>query len=102
MKVEGNRLICPKPWTKDPHSGNNYESYHYEGYIGKDNIYILESYYEIYSNGKKEHRRNSVHYFFKSDSEIYMVADVYIDENLLVFASTKLIENPSSAKFIKD
>jgi hypothetical protein len=102
MKVEKNRLICPEPWTKDPHTGNEYECYQYDGYIGKDHIYILESYYEIFSNGKKQHRRNSVHYYFRNDSEIYMIADVYVDEKLLVFASTRLIENSSSVSSIKD
>jgi len=91
MKVKGNRLVYLGEIDKDENTNNKIENHVFEGFITNNHIYILEEYDEIFSNGKVEHQRNSLHYYFISEEEIIMLADVCVNNKLLVFANTKLV-----------
>ena len=91
MKVEANRLIYLGEMDKDQNTNNKIENHVFNGFITNNHIYILEEYDEIFSNGEVEHYRNSLHYYFISEEEIIMLADVCVNNKLLVFANTKLV-----------
>lgn len=91
MKIEGNRLINPELWTEDPHNKNKIENYQFQGYIGENNIHILETYDEVTTEGETSTRRNSIHYFIQNETKVFMTADVYVNSDLFVFSSTHLI-----------
>ncbi len=90
VRVEGNNLINLLEIDEDPNTKNKIKNHRFEGYIVKNHIFIYETYEEIFPNGKKDFRRNSVHYFFIKENELIMLADVYLNDKLLVFANTKL------------
>ena len=90
MRVEGNRVVNAEPMTEDPNTKNKIQNHLLEGYIGDNHIYILESYDEILPEGKVEHRRNDVHYYFFNNTEMVILADVFVNGKLLVFANTRL------------
>jgi len=92
VKVEGNNLVNLMKIEEDPNTKNKIENHRFEGYITNKHIFIYETYEECFPDGKNEYRRNSVHYYFLSEKEMIMLADVYIDDNLLVIGNTKLVK----------
>lgn len=90
MRVEGNMVVNAEPMTEDPSTKNKIRNHLLEGYIGDDHIYILESYDEILPEGEVEHRRNDMHYYFFNNTEMVILADVFVNGKLLVFANTRL------------
>jgi hypothetical protein len=90
LKVEGNRLNWVGSTTEDKTTGNTYENYVWDGYIGRNHIYVLNSYEEIYPDGRREKRRYDLHYIFLSQESVIMLADIFVDDRLLVFANTTL------------
>jgi hypothetical protein len=91
MKKEGDKLKWTGSITVDENTGNPIENHVFEGYIGWNQIYIGETYEEIYPDGRKEKRKNNIHYVILSDKKLLMLADVHVDGNLLVFANTVLL-----------
>ena len=93
MQIKNNRLL----WVGDPrideNTGNKIENHIFKGYILDNQIYILEQYSEVFPDGHKENRRNTVHYYLINKNEILQMADVYVNDSLLVFASTLLKTN---------
>ena len=94
MKVEGDRLINLDVMTEDPNTGNQIRNHKFDGYITDHHVYVLETYEEILPDGKVDHRRSDVHYYFIGETELVMLADVYVNDSLLVFASTILEGTP--------
>ena len=92
VKVEGNNLVNLMAIEEDPNTKNKIENHRFEGYVTNKHIFIYETYEECYPDGKREFRRNSVHYYFKSKKEMIILADVYLDDKLLVIGNTKLIK----------
>ena len=92
VKVDGNNLVNLMKIEEDPNTKNKIENHRFEGYITDKHIFIYETYEECYQDGKREFRRNSVHYYFLSEREMIMLADVYLDDKLLVIGNTKLIK----------
>jgi len=90
VKVEGNELINLLDMDVDPNTKTKIENHKFEGYLADNHIYIHESYDDVFTNGKRDHRENTVHYYFVSKKKIIMLADVYVNEKLLVFANTVL------------
>jgi len=90
MKVEGNRLKWEGEITKDENTGNPIENHNFDGYIGWNQIYCLETYEEVFPDGRREKRRNNIHYIILSDGKLLYLADVHLDGKLLVFANTVL------------
>ncbi len=90
MKLAGNRLLNLDLMTEDPNTKNRIENHEFEGYVIDDHIFILEAYDEVFNDERVEKRRNHVHYFFPTEMEIVMLADIYVNNELLVFAGTKL------------
>ena len=89
-KVEGNNLVNLMAIDEDPNTKNKIENHRFEGYVTNKHIFIYETYEECYPDGKREFRRNSVHYYFMSEKEMIILADVYLDDKLLVIGNTKL------------
>jgi len=90
FRVEGNKIINLLEMTIDSNTNNVIKNHLFQGFIGEDHIHVLESYDDIFSDGKIDHRRNSIHYYFVSPTEIYMISDVYVNDELLVFVNTIL------------
>ncbi len=90
MRVEGNRLMNVEPMTEDPNTKNRIQNHLLEGFVGDKHIYILESYDEVFPDGHIEHRRNALHHYFLSRSEIILLSDVFVDDKLLVFANVRM------------
>lgn len=90
VRVEGNNLINMLEIEEDPNTTNKIENHRFEGYVTKKHIFIYETYEECFPDGKKDSRRNSVHYLFIKENELIMLADAYLNDKLLVFANTKL------------
>jgi hypothetical protein len=89
MRLEGNRLVNAEPMTEDTNTKNKIQNHLFEGYIGSNQIYVLEAYDEILPEGKVEHRRNDMHYYSFNDTEMVILADVFVNEELLVSANTR-------------
>ncbi|MBN1452909.1 MAG: hypothetical protein JW963_17960 [Anaerolineales bacterium] len=90
MRLNGNRLHNLEIMTEDLNTKNQIKNHAFEGYVINDHIFILETYDEIFDGGKVEKRRNHLHYFFPSEKEIVMLGDIYVNNELLVFAGTTL------------
>jgi len=90
MKKKGHLLRWAGETSTDENTGNVIENHVFEGYIGWNQIYIYEAYDEIYPDGRREKRRNNLHYIILSDKKLLMLADVHVDGRLLVFANTVL------------
>ena len=91
MRKEGDTLKWAGSTAVDENTGNPIENHVFEGYIGWNQIYIYETYEEIYPDGRREKRNNSVHYVILSDKKLVMLADVHVNGRLLVFANTILL-----------
>jgi hypothetical protein len=91
MKKEGAMLEWAGSIAADENTGNPIANHVFEGYIGWNHIYIGETYEEIYPDGRREKRKNNVHYVILSDKKLLMMADVRVDGRLLVFANTVLL-----------
>ncbi len=90
MIVKGDTIFSIDESGVDENTGNEIRDYNYWGRILDNHIYIHESYMEIFLNGKTEKRSNSVHYYLLSNNEVIQIAEVWVNEALLVFASTRL------------
>lgn len=90
MRIEGNKLLWDGEMEEDPNTGAKIGNHSFEGFVTDDQIYILETYDEVLPAGDVERRRNTTHYYFLSESEAVMTANVYVNDELLVFACTKL------------
>jgi hypothetical protein len=90
LKAEGNRLIWVGPVSEDDNTGNPIENHRFEGYIGSNHIYIVEEYVEVYPDNRREKRKNNVHYVILSPEKIIWLADIHVNDQLLVFANTLL------------
>lgn len=73
MRLEGNRLVNAEPMTEDPNTKNKIQNHLFEGYIGSNQIYVLEAYDEILPEGKVEHRRNDMQYYSFNDTEMVIL-----------------------------
>ncbi|MGC9472247.1 MAG: hypothetical protein ACP5D1_11955 [Bacteroidales bacterium] len=91
MIVKGDSIFSADESGVDKNTGNEIIDYNYSGRILDNHIYIHESYKEILPNGKVEQRSVSVHYYLISKNEIIQLAEVWVDNSLLVFAGTRLI-----------
>jgi hypothetical protein len=90
MIVKGDSIISADESGVDENTGNEIIDYNYSGRILDNHIYIHESYKEILPNGEIEQRSSSVHYYLISKNEIIQLAEVWVDNSLLVFAGTQL------------
>lgn len=90
MKILGNKLEYVGETSVDENTGNRIENHVFKGYILEKHLYIHEEYTEVFSEGKRENRKNTVHYLLLSDNEILQAADVYVNDGLMVFAYTIL------------
>ncbi len=90
MIVKGDTIFSIDESGVDENTGNEIIDYNYWGRILDNHIYIHESYKEIFPNGKTEKRSNSVHYYLLSNNEVIQLAEVWVNEALLVFAGTRL------------
>jgi len=90
MKVEGNRLTWVGSITKDENTGNPIESHSFNGYIGWNQIYCVETYEEVFPDGRRERRKNNIHYIVLDNGRLLWLADIHLDGKLLVFANTVL------------
>ena len=77
--------------TVDSNTGNKIKNHHLQGFITENHIHLLVTYEEVLPEGKIDHRRNSLHYYFTSQKESYLLVDVYLNSELLVFANTNLL-----------
>jgi hypothetical protein len=91
MIVKGNTITSIDESGIDENTGNEITDYNYLGRVLDNHIYIHESYKEIHPDGEIEQRSNSVHYYLMSENEIIQLAEVWVDDVLLVFAGTRLI-----------
>jgi hypothetical protein len=91
MKVEGNRLEWIGSMTMDENTGNPIENHVFDGYVGWNQIYAVETYEEIFPDGRREKRRNNLHYIILSQNKVLWLADVHLNGKLLVFANTLLV-----------
>ena len=90
MKIEGNRLKWEGSITEDENTGNPIENHCFDGYIGWNQIYCIETYEEIFPDGRREKRQNNSHYVILDDRKLLWLADVRVNGKLLVFANTVL------------
>jgi hypothetical protein len=90
MKLDGNRFVTLGVMTEDPNTKNRIENHECEGYVIDDHIFILETYDELFDDGNVERRRNHIHYFLLSETEIVMLGDMYVNDELLVIAGTTI------------
>ena len=90
MRSSGSKLSNLEPMTKDPNTGNAIQNHVLEGFVADNHIYIFESYDEILTDGKTEHRRNSLHYYFLDENKMVMISDVFVNNELLVFVNAQL------------
>ncbi|NJE25694.1 hypothetical protein E3E22_03465 [Thermococcus sp. MV5] len=90
MRIEGNKLLWDGETEEDLNTGAKIRNHSFEGFVTDDQIYIFETYDEVLPNGVVERRRNTTHYYFLSETEAIMTANVYVNDELLVFASAKL------------
>lgn len=90
LKVEGNRLTWVGSITKDENTGNPIENHSFNGYIGWNQVYCVERYEEIFPDGRREKRKNNIHYIVLDDGKLLWLADIHLDGKLLVFANTVL------------
>ena len=94
MKVEGNRLKWVGSVSEDENTENLIENHVFEGYVGWNHIYSVETYDEVFPDNRREKRKNNMHYVFLSERKFIWLADVHVDGKLLVFANTTLeLEN---------
>jgi hypothetical protein len=91
MKVEGKRLKWEGSITEDENTGNPIENHSFNGHIGWNQIYCVETYEELFPDGRREKRQNNVHYVVLDDGRMIWLADVRVDGKLLVFANTVLV-----------
>ena len=90
MRLEGQKLTNLEPMTEDPNTKSKIQNHLLEGFVGDSHAFVLESYDDISPDGKIEHRRNSVHYYFVNEKELVILSDVFVDDKLLVFANARL------------
>jgi len=90
MIIKGDTIISTDESGVDENTGNEIIDYNYFGRILDNHIYIQETYKEILSNGEIEQRSSSVHYYFLNENEIIQLAEVWVNNDLLVFAGTRL------------
>ncbi len=90
MIVKGDTIFSTDGSGVDENTGNEIIDYNYLGRVLDNHIYIHESYKEILPNGEIEQRSNSVHYYLMSENEIIQLAEVWVDNFLLVFTGTQL------------
>ncbi len=90
MIVKGNTIFSTDESGVDENTGNEIIDYSYFGRVLDNHIYIHESYKEILPDGEIEQRSSSIHYYLKSENEIIQLAEVWVDNVLLVFAGTRL------------
>lgn len=90
MMIQGDTILSIDESGIDENTGNEIIDYTYLGRILDNHIYIHESYKEIHPDGKIEQRTSSVHYYLLSENEILQLAEVWVDNVLLVFAGTRL------------
>ena len=90
MIIRGDTIISTDESGIDKNTGNEITDYNYFGRILDNHIYIHESYKEILCNGEIEQRSSSVHYYLLSQNEIIQLAEVWVNNDLLVFAGTRL------------
>lgn len=90
MLLEGQKLTNLESMTEDPNTKSKIRNHLLEGFVGDSHAFMLESYDDISPDGKIEHRRNSVHYYFVNKKELAILSDVFVDDKLLVFANARL------------
>ncbi|NIQ07162.1 MAG: hypothetical protein GWO20_15970 [Candidatus Korarchaeota archaeon] len=90
VKVEGDKLRNMLEITEDPNTGNTIDHHTLNGFILDKHLLIVETYDEVFPDGRVDARRNTNHYYFLSEDEMYMLSDVHVNEKLLVFANAKL------------
>lgn len=90
MKVDGNRLKWEGSITEDENTGNPIENHNFDGYIGWNQVFCVETYEEIFPDGRREKRQNNIHYVVLDDGRLLWLAEVRVDGKLLVFANTVL------------
>ncbi|NJE02358.1 hypothetical protein [Thermococcus sp. JdF3] len=90
MRIDGNRLLWVGEAVEDPNTAEEIRNHSFEGIVTDDQIYITELYEVVGKDGTIERRRNTTHYYFLSEDEAVMTGSVYVNDKLLVFASTLL------------
>lgn len=90
MKINGKNVEWVGEETVDKNTKNRVEDHVFQGFLLDDHLYIHEAYAEVYPDGKKEKRRNDLHFILLDDGRILQTADVFLDDKLLVFAHTIL------------
>ena len=94
MEFRDIQSCYPILFTKDPNTGNPLARHRFEGHVARRHIHILEEYEEVFPDGRREQRRNTVHYVLVDDRTVFMIADIRVDGQLLVFGNTKLTKSP--------
>lgn len=92
MLATGDSVISLDDLNVDENTGNAIENYHFWGRILEKHIYIHESYREVFPDGHSESRSNSVHYYLNNPEEVIQLAEVYLNDSLLVFVGTRLVK----------
>lgn len=90
MRLSGNKLSWEGEMTRDPSNNNRVENHIFEGYVAPAHIYILETYDDIAPSGRRDTRRNDLHYCFLEEGKAVMIGDVFVNGKMLVFARTTL------------
>lgn len=97
FRVDGVRLINLEVMSEDPNTKNRIQDHRFDGYVIDDHIFILETYEEVFPDGSIDQRRNHMHYFFPTATEIVMLGDIHVNDELLVFAGTTLVAKDKEA-----
>jgi hypothetical protein len=90
LRIEGNRLKWVGKITEDENTGNPIENHTFEGYLGWNQVYLVETYEEVFPDGRREKRKNNSHYVVLAEKKVLWLADIHVDGKLLVFANTVL------------
>ena len=90
IMVEGNRLTWVGAMDKDENTGNPIENHNFDGSVGWNQIYCVETDEEVFPDGRREKRKKNLHYIILGDGKLLWLADVHLNGKLLVFANTVL------------
>ncbi len=96
MKLQGDRLICPREEEVDPNTNNPIKNRLFSGYTLPNHLYMLEEYEEVHEGKRVEKRRNELHYYFLNNREIINLVSVYVDGDLLVYGHSHLKKEEST------
>ena len=90
MLVRGNELLNLDQSGVDANTGNPISGHDFRGRIFGRHIYIYEAYSEHMPDGTTRRQSNSVHYYLVSSTEVLQLAEVWVDDQLLVVAGARL------------